>query len=536
MKEQSVAKGFSVLASAGIIVKLLSLLYIPFLLAIIGDEGNGIYAATYQVYVLIYVISNSGIPVAISKLVSELVAVGNYKDAIRSFKIARSFLLVIGFVMSMLMFIFATQLAKAVHFEKAGLAILALSPTLLFTAVASSYRGYFQGRGNMTPTAISQIIEQVINMIFTIVFAGVLIRYGLEAACAGGTIGTSLGALFSAIYLVRFHLKKDRFIVPSSTDNAAVERYSYSKLVKRIANYSIPITLCIGMQYAGNFVDLRITKIRLIVSGFTDSQATQLYSHLYKYQQLLNAPLAITVALAATILPAISAAVAIRNKDRVKNRVDFALRLCFMVTIPSAIGFAVLSAPVFQLLGYGHGAYLMQIGSVALVLLALVQVQTSILQGSGKLYVVTFNLILGIVGKILTNYFLIANKDINIRGAIIGSIIGYCIPIVLNFLVMKRVLKIELRIGKLLIKPLLASGIMGLVIYVAYNAFSTVFFFIKNAYLINGISAILSIFIGAIIYFIVMFLIKGITTEDLEMLPKKMIKFVPKVMLGKVKA
>jgi stage V sporulation protein B len=535
MKEQSVAKGFSILAASGIIVKLLSLLYIPFLLAIIGEEGNGIYAAAYQVYVLIYVISNSGIPVAISKLVSELFAVSNYKDAIRSFKIARSFLLMIGIIMTILMFILAPTLAKAIHFEKAYLAILALSPTLLFTAVASSYRGYFQGRGNMTPTAISQIIEQVINMIFTIVFAAVLLRYGIEAACAGGTIGTSLGALFSAVFLVKYQQKKDGFVVPGLTDNTKVQRYSYSKLVKKIANYSIPITFCIGMQYAGNLIDLGITKSRLIVAGFSDMEATKLFSHLYKYQQLLNAPLAITVALAATILPAISSAVAIRNKERVQNRVDFALRLCFMVTIPSAVGFAVLSIPIFELLKYGPGAYLMQIGSFALVLLALVQVQTSILQGSGRLYIVTFNLILGIIGKITANYFLISNKNININGAILGSVIGYCIPIILNFIVMKRILKIRLRVGSLLIKPFLASIIMGLVVYAVYNAFSIILLFMKNDYLINGISAMISILLGAITYFTAMFLIKGISSEDLNVMPNKLSRYIPKILLERVK-
>lgn len=205
MKVQSVSRGFSVLAFAGITVKILSLLYIPFLLAIISDEGYGIYSAAYMVYVLIYAISNAGIPVAISKSVSELVAVGNYKDAIRSFKIARSFLLIIGIIMSIVMFLFASSLSKAIHFEKAYLAIVALSPTLLFTSVASSYRGYFQGRGNMTPTAISQIIEQVVNTIFTLVFAALLMRFGLVWACAGGTIGTSLGALFSAVFLVMYH-------------------------------------------------------------------------------------------------------------------------------------------------------------------------------------------------------------------------------------------------------------------------------------------------------------------------------------------
>ena len=271
------------------------------------------------------------------------------------------------------------------------------------------------------------------------------------------------------------------------------------------------------------------------LAGFTDIQATELYSHLYKYQQLINAPLAITVALAATILPAISAAVAIKNSERVQNRVDFALRLMFMVTVPSAIGFAVLSAPVFEILKYGPGAYLMQIGSVALILLAMVQVQTSILQGAGKIYIVTFNLILGIIGKIISNYFLIANKSINIKGAIIGSVICYSIPIILNFHVMKNVLKIRLGIGKLLYKPVVASCMMGIIVFAVYKGASLGLFFLKNAYIINMFSLAISVLIGTITYFIVMFLIKGITSEDIDIMPRKFVKYIPKVMLERSK-
>src|SRR3712207_3810772 len=185
MKKQSTTKGFAILSAAGIIVKLLSLLYIPFLKKIITLNGYGIYGASYKIYVWIYVLANSGIPVAISKLVSEYMALEHYKDAIKSFKIARFMMLIIGTVMSLFMFIFASSLANAIGYPNAKLSIMALAPTIFFTSIVSVYRGYFQGRGNMSPTAISQILEQIINTIFTLVFAAMLMKYGVDAGCAG---------------------------------------------------------------------------------------------------------------------------------------------------------------------------------------------------------------------------------------------------------------------------------------------------------------------------------------------------------------
>ncbi len=535
METQTVGRGFTVLAVAGILVKLMSLLYIPFLLMIIHDEGNGIYAAAYQVYVLIFALSNAGMPSAISKLVSELIALDNPRDAFRCFKISRFMLVVIGILMSLLMFIFARGVANLLNFPRSALAILALSPTLLFTSISSSYRGYFQGQGNMTPTAISQIIEQVINTIFTLVFAYLLINVSLEAACAGGTIGTSLGALCSAVFLIIFHRRHKSSLEDVSKSISKVKRFTYKQLVYKILSYSIPITLCIGMQYTGNLVDLGISKWRLLVAGFTDGRATELYSHLYKYQQLLNAPIAIVAALAVTILPAIAAAVALKNKDLVSRRINFAFRLCFIVTIPSAVGFSVLSNQIFGLLGYGDGSYLMMFGSVALVLLAIVQIQTSILQASGKLFTVTLILVFGILGKIITNYFLISIHGININGAVIGSIVGYLISILINNRTIQKNLNTNIKLLKLAKKPFYASVLMGLIVFAVYNISYVILFpFLKGGYIANAVPTLISLPAGAVSYFFFIIKLRGISKAEIETLPHFFLKLIPKRIIRKM--
>ncbi|MCX7748298.1 MAG: polysaccharide biosynthesis protein [Clostridia bacterium] len=533
MKEQSITKGFAVLSLAGIIVKILSFLYIPFLLAIIKEEGNGVYAAAYQVYVFIYVLTNAGLPVAISKAVSEFIAVGNYKDAVRSFKIARFLLIVIGTVMALFMFFSASFLAKIIHFEKSTLAILALSPTVLLTAIASAYRGYFQGRGNMTPTAVSQVIEQVINTVFTLVFAALFIGYGLEEGCAGGTVGTSMGALVAVIFLVMFYRKHHKFKVPEEYMVTQVKRHSYNELLKKILGYSIPITLTVGLQYAGNLVDLWNTKSRLLASGFTDEAASQMYSYLYKYQQLMNLPISVIVALAVAILPAISGAAAQKNRPLIQSKINYAFRLCFLIAVPSAVGFSVLSREVFAVLKYGEGSYLMLYGSIVLVFMAAVQIQASVMQGLNKLYAVTFNLLLGIVGKIVVNYFLISIPQLNILGAVIGSIVGFSIPLVLNMLVIRNILKVEVNPLQFALKPFIASGIMAVFVVISTYIF-TLMGFLGQMYLVSTFFTIISVGIGMLVYLASLILIGGITGEDLDALPSKVKRLIPKPFMRRI--
>jgi len=534
MKRQSLTKGFAVLSAAGIITKILSVLYIPFLLAIIGEEGNGIYAAAYQVYVFIYVIANSGIPVAISKSVSELAAVGNYKDAVRTFRIARFFLIIIGLGLSIIMFVLAKPLAHMINADKSALAIAALSPTLLFTALASAYKGYFQGMSNMTPTAISQVVEQIFHVIFSITFSAFLINVSLEASCAGATVGTSLGALFSAIVLIIMYNRKEKaneLIWYKST----ARRYSYKQLAQKVIYYSIPITICVGAQYAGNLIDVANIRGRLLTAGYTIEMVSVMHSYLSKYQQIMNAPISIVSALAAAVLPSISTAVAEGNLKLMEDRTRQAFRLCLIIVIPSAAGLSVLSQPVYSMLKYGEGAYLMSYGSVVLILMSIVQIQSSILQGAGKMYMATINVIAGIIVKIILNYLLISNPQINIMGAVISSIAGFGLSAVLNTITIKRQAGIKTALISQSLKPAVSSAVMGIAVGLLYKGVYWIFGFIGSSYVVNAIAVIISVFAGMIIYFFMMIWAHGITKNDLDTLPSCIKKVIPRQVLSQVR-
>ena len=531
MEKQSLTKGFAVMSAAGIIVKIMSFLYIPFLMAIIGDEGTGVYGVIYQVYVFIYVIANSGIPVAISKSISELTAMDNSKDALRAFKIARSYLIVLGLLLSLIMFITAKPVARMLNCEKAALGIAVLSPTLFITAVVSSYRGYFQGRGNMSPTAVSQVIEQFVNVFFTLLFA-YLFRETVESSCAGATVGTSVGALVAAIYLIYIFRKNREY---KQRRNPNVKRLSYGELAERIIKYSIPITICVAAQYAGNLIDLTNTMSRLNAAGYTETEASKLYGLLFKYQQLINAPVAIASALAATILPIISAAVAVKDEKQLKEKINYTFRLCFLISIPSSVGMAVLSKPMYTILGYGEGYKLMMYGSALLALMSVSQIQTSILQGAGKLYKATFYLLIGIVVKIIINYFLIAIRAINIMGAIIGSMAGFIVPIILNTIEIKKSLKVNVNLLKQISKPLVSSAFMGLAVWLVYKPLYFVLSFMGSNYIATAIATGISVLAGVVVFGYLMICVRGITKEDLNNMPAKFRAIIPKRVLALIR-
>lgn len=537
MKKQSTTKGFAILSAAGIIVKLLSLLYIPFLKKIITLNGYGIYQASYKIYVWIYVLANSGIPVAISKLVSEYLALGRYRDAVKSFKIARFIMLALGTVMSLFMFIFAGPLSKLVGFEQSKLSIMALAPTVFFTCIVSSYRGYFQGRGNMSPTAKSQILEQIVNTIFTLVFASMLmVRYGVEAGSAGGTLGTSLGALVAAIYLVIVYEKNKVIKVPKGYKEKDKSRHTNKQILKRIFQVGLPLIICVGLQYSGDVVDLAIVKRRLLHSGLGEITSNEKWALFSMYRTLLSVPITLVSALAASILPAISGLYSLKDKKSVEDKVNYAFRFCFLVAVPSAIGLAVLHDNVFLLLfKEQQGGVFLLYGSIVLILNSIVLIQTSILQSIGKLYSSTLFTMFGVIGKIVTNYFLVGIPQINILGAIFGNMIFFIIPMVLNYRMINRTLKIRVNIIKHFTKPFMSSALMGIIVYGTYLAIDTLLLrSFSSVYKNNAIATIISIFVGVATYLYGLALTGGITGKDLEELPSKFTRLIPKSVLKKI--
>lgn len=537
MRSQSTTKGFAILSAAGMIVKLLSLIYVPLLQHFVGEDGYGIYFTTYTVFAFIYVITNTGLSSAISKTVSELTALNNYKDAVKVFKLARILLLVLGILMSVTMLILARPLATFIKVPSAYLAIAALAPAILLTSIASAYRGYFQGRGDMNATAVSQVLEQFMNLVFSIIFAAFLKKYGVGAACAGATVGTTIGALVSVIYLLKYYKKNKGFKIPKEFHEMEITRFSNKTLFNKLLKCSIPLTVSWGMQNAGGAIDTLYTKRRLLVAGFNDTEGNVKLGYLGKYQVLINVPITIISALCAAILPVVSGAAAINDKAAIKRGINYAYKTCLLIAIPSAIGLAVLSQPIFNTLfpTYRSGAALMKYGSVVLVFMAIVQIQATILQSIGKLYISTLYIVIGILAKIILNFILIAKPNINILGAVFGSMVAFLIPLLLNNYLIKRSLKIKYNLFKLSIRPLIAAAFMGIVAYLVQFDIEYVLSFIYKGYLTEMISTFAAIIAGAFSYIYALILVGGITKSELEVLPLRLRKYIPKTLIKRIR-
>ena len=216
MKEQSTTKGMLILSISGILVKLLSLVYVPLLSGIIGSQGYGIYNSTYQVFIWIYAVTNIGMQPAVAKIVAELDEKGNPRDALRAFKITRALLLTMGFISTILMIVLAEPISKLTNNPRSVYSLMMLAPTLTVTSGLVSYRGYFQGRNIITPIGISQILEQLINVVVSLLFANIFLKsFGIEMGVAGATIGSALGALVAVLYLIYIYQVNRYFKIPS---------------------------------------------------------------------------------------------------------------------------------------------------------------------------------------------------------------------------------------------------------------------------------------------------------------------------------
>lgn len=528
MKEQSTTKGFAVLSAASLIVKLVSLLYLPLLNFILPQRAIGSYNFTYTIFTFIYVLSNSGIPVAISKLVSELIAQNNYKDAIKSFKMARFMLLVIGLVMSLVMILIAGPITTYAGHENSKLAIIVLAPTVLITSVMSAYRGYFQGRANMTPTGISQIVEQIVNTIFSLVCAALFIKISLRGGVAGATVGTTLGALVACIYLVIKYEKTKKFRVPKDTDLSKVKRLSNKTLFRKLLTYGIPITLSVGLQQGGNFIDSILAVNRLIKGGYSKELAQEMFGTIGQTNSLINVPIAIISALSAAVLPAISAAMAVSDRKTAQEKINQAMKICFIIVIPSTIGLAVLSKPIYGMLFPDaiNGAKLMKLACTIVVLMSIVQIQTTILQGLGKMHIVTGTMFIGIVVKIITSYTLMAIPSINQFGSVIGNIMCFVVPLVLNYYYIKSTTRFKLPILRYSRKPLISSMAMGILALLVYKPFD-IFISHNASRAAYVLPTMISMVVAVFVYAYAMICLGGITKDDINSISPKVMRIIP---------
>ncbi|MBE6061974.1 MAG: polysaccharide biosynthesis protein [Clostridium butyricum] len=538
MEEKSSAnKGFLILSIAGIVSKVISVFYIPILQRILGLSGYGIYQNCYEVFLFAYAVTNLGTQPAIAKVVAELSALGKHEDAIKTLKISKMLLALVGGIISIFLMLFAFPIGKMIGNQEASYGIMMLAPSIFVTSILSSYRGYFQGKSSMKAIAVSQVLEQIINILVSLTCAFFLVKITIAYGSAGGTVGTSVGALVACVYMVYVY-KSEQFEEKAYEDakKQHKKRIRTKSIVRKLVRYGLPITLSSGLQNFGSLVDMINVNSRLAYAGFTLSKAQELYGVLGRYKTLLSVPLIIVTSLATTVLPAVAAAMALKNKKEVRKNTNFAFRITFIITIPAAVGLACLASPVFELLyGTSEGYELMMMGSIVLVIQAIVQIQTTILQSVNKLYYVLVTFCIGIIAKIIANFILVGIQSINILGVVAGNFLWFLIPMILNQRALRKTLKIKISLIRNLTIPLISSLIMASIILILEKPSDVFITLSGGGYLVKSCITLFIIAVGGFIYLYLMIVLGGIRKKDLDSISGRIYGMFPRFLRKSMK-
>lgn len=507
----------SVLAAASLIVRFIGFLYRLPLTELIGDRGNAIYSAGYYIYTFLLILSSAGLPAAISRLVSTRIAKGEYRNAQKIFRVSMIFAGAAGAIGMLVLFFFAEPIAKMVDSPNSVYCLQTLAPTLLIVGVMSVYRGYLQGMNIMTPTAVSQIFEQVFNAVFSVYLAWVLVKQSIPLGAAGGTAGTGIGALAGLIVVMIFYNR----MKPEIRHNMRIEekgiyQETTGEVFKKLVVTAFPIIAGTAVFSMTNLIDMKMVMSGLMSSGaFTEAEAEVLYGQLSgKYVTLTTFPVSISSAMATAAIPNIAMAVTVGNKKEVKRKINKALKLAMIISIPAAVGIGVLGDQILRMLfhSYPEGGVLLKVGAISIAFLSFCQIVTGVLQGIGKIQVPVIGALLGAVVKIALNWILIRIPSINVVGAVISTDVCYLVASIFNVIMLMRYTKTRVNFSGVLIKPTIGSIIMGIGCVIGYKVISLVFG--------NTISTLLTIIVAVIIYLLVMIFIRGITEEDLLSIPK----------------
>ena len=516
-KKDSFLKGALILGAAGILVKIIGAFFRIPLGNLIGSEGMGYYQAAYPVYTLFLTLATAGFPTALAKLVSEKNAIGDYKGAHKIFKVSYTVLFMTG-ILSFCIFFFGAEYIVNNIMENPGAyyAMLAIAPALIFVPMMSSYRGYFQGRREMSKIAVSQISEQLFRVVLGIGLAYYLMKgFGPELGAAGAIMGATVGAVASITYLIIVYLKGSKERKREIKMSQHFKNESVGRILKKILVVAIPITIGASVMPLVNMIDNVIVIRRLTEGGFTPEQAISMFGQLTGMAMaIINLPAVLTVAMSMSLVPSISEAYAIGNKSKARKDTKSAIKVTLLMVLPAAFGMAALANPIMQLLypkETGIGIILLVL-TPCVVFLGLMQTMNGILQGMGKPMVPVIALCVGMVFKIVISYTLTVMPEINVLGSALGTVTAYFIAAMIEIIYVRKAMNIKFPIKEFVIRPLITVLSMFIVVKLGYG--------LLEGILGNSLATVISIGVGAIVYGVVLILIGGIKKEEIMTMPK----------------
>jgi len=468
-----------ILASAGIISRLIGIAYRIPVNNILGDEGQGFYGCAFSIYNIALLLTSYSLPLAVSKLVSARVSKKEYKNAMRIFKGALLFAMIAGGLVGIIVFAFSDFIAGDIMSLKlSAYALRVLAPGLFIVAIMGVIRGFFQGMGTMVPTAFSQILEQIVNAIVSIIGASYLVQMGKEVAesttnpslpyaygAAGGTLGTVSGSLFGLLFLVAvFAMFYPRFKRKARRDHAKhIEGYGeiYKVLLLTIA----PVILSTAIYNISETLDQGIFSNIMVAQGHTEKRAAELLGMFTgKYNTMIHIPLAVANALSSSLIPSLTAAVASGTKKEVHGKINTAVRFSMLIAIPSFVGFVVMAEPILDLLYSGDvetPAKMLQLGAITVVFYCMSTVTNGILQGINKMSTPVKHAAISLGIHIVAICAMLVIGKWGIYSLVLGNIIFSLSMCILNALAIKQETQYEQEVKKTFLIPLSAAGVMG---------------------------------------------------------------------------
>ena len=572
--------GAAILAMGILVVKVIGLFYKIPLVNIIGSEGSADFNNAYNIYSVLLTISTAGLPVAVSKMVSEANALGRQNQVHKVFRLSLAAFLTLGVVSFLIMYFGSEQLAGMMHDSLAAAGIRALAPAVICVGCLSAFRGYAQGHGNMTPTAVSQILEALCKLVIGLGLAYWLVRAGQPShvAAAGAITGVTVGTILALAYMI-FNFVSTRMREEKDTQDAPD---SARRILSTLMKIAIPITISSSMVGIVTVIDSalvqgQIQKVLIsdpdswalyqqvvdfapleaardawqqaVSSGAAAEAVSQLYGavelaaenisrSLYgNYSGALtiyNLPLSLMAAITASVIAAVSAALARRDRRGAARITGSALRITALLAFPMGVGLFVLGTPIIRLIfpeldASVAGPLLSTLG-IASIFVCLMLVCNSVLQAHGFINLPVVIMALGGVVKIVTNYHLVAVPTIGISGAPVGNVLCFGLCMVLDLVVIARVIHGRPDYLPLLAKPAAAAGVMGLGAWAVYGLLSkllsyeevtqageTIQTLGKTG---NGIAVMGAILIAVIIYAVLVVALRAISREDLSLMPK----------------
>ena len=516
-KKQNFLQGTALLAMATAIVKVIGAFYKIPLNAIIGEQGFGYFNTAYEIYNVLLMISTAGLPVAMSRMISQASSLEHYGQVRRIYATARGIFLGLGIAGSLLMTVFCRQLAAFQNQPDAWAAIGCLGPCALLICIMSTFRGFFQGQGNMLPTSISQVLEAITKLIVGMAAALILMKTtaSVPLAAGGAILGVTASCLLSSFYLFSCFRKSFRAL-PQTEEEVT----SFGDTAKGLLIIAIPITVgSAGLQIL-TMLETKIYMGQLLSHGFSQGEADTMRGIYGMTQTIFNMPCAFITPITISIIPAITSQLTLKKLTEAKATEESAARITGLISMPCAFGLAVLAEPVTALLGGYTGeklalaTALMTVLGISIMFNAVVLVTTAIMQAHGHVNRPVINMFVGGILKLVAVYVLTGNREIGILGTPLGTLLCYLTICLLNILSIRKLLEEPPALLKNLARPFLSAAIMGLLTWLAWFGLKQLG--ITSRLILCGAP----IAVGVIVYCLAAVKLKVITREDCLLLPK----------------